>query len=548
MSDDSSLDTLYFLKMRIFKILSLVIIYSIVSNLSSAQSIFIKPDPSSQEDEFLTGAVELPGGSILFCGNHVSSTTTHIYADGVLLKTNRNGSLVGQKSINHTGNKRSELLNGLFYRSGFVYSIGTHSDTNSINGHGYRWLTWRKLDTMLNVLSEKAYRIDTGTRDLYQVRAVQNGSTILGACWTLDEATGDNSRGILFALNDTGRLSDLRQTDSSFFAYAGHKATTIFLSGIEAEINGSGAVVSGTFEFSGSTPSSYSTKTLALKIDLDLHLIDTVEISATVDAPQIADTTVTSSSVTCLPLPSGDYMIGTQFNAPLGQLGNANYIGTSRYNRSSGKHRTSGLVPLPNSYDEGTISASGHGLVRFGAYVYSFGTSWDGDISLFSGPESQLLLGKYDTSGNLLRSFKFGRTGYRYIATHVQSLADGGLLLLGSSQNFNLYSNIPQRDFLAIRLDSTGTPLTVMDQAPNDSYADRFSVFPNPTSGAVTVTDNLNKLVSLQLFSSTGELLGVYSSQNGIIRLSLDQQPSGVYLLLIRDNDGIAWPHQILHN
>ena len=76
--------------------------------------------------------------------------------------------------------------------------------------------------------------------------------------------------------------------------------------------------------------------------------------------------------------------------------------------------------------------------------------------------------------------------------------------------------------------------ITSTDTPSNDQLTNRFKVYPNPTTGEVSIEGVLNNF-EIQLFSVSGRLMKTYENDN---TLNLGALPNGLYLLNLTTKDG----------
>jgi hypothetical protein len=71
-----------------------------------------------------------------------------------------------------------------------------------------------------------------------------------------------------------------------------------------------------------------------------------------------------------------------------------------------------------------------------------------------------------------------------------------------------------------------------------NSFTDKFNIFPNPTSGnLIVVFDAMQEELNISLYALDGKLLEIRSAKN-ITNLSFEiDAPAGIYLLKMYNND-----------
>lgn len=76
----------------------------------------------------------------------------------------------------------------------------------------------------------------------------------------------------------------------------------------------------------------------------------------------------------------------------------------------------------------------------------------------------------------------------------------------------------------------------------NKNYSDmlgdvKVKVFPNPTKGNLKVgISNADLTFTVRVFSSAGQIVGTYRSNNGSVDVDITNQSNGLYLLIVSIN------------
>jgi hypothetical protein len=71
------------------------------------------------------------------------------------------------------------------------------------------------------------------------------------------------------------------------------------------------------------------------------------------------------------------------------------------------------------------------------------------------------------------------------------------------------------------------------------------SVYPNPTSGKVSIS-GVEAGNRIRVFNSMGAPVSEFISRNSIETISLDNQASGIYFIVISNNDRISGTHKVI--
>ncbi len=87
-------------------------------------------------------------------------------------------------------------------------------------------------------------------------------------------------------------------------------------------------------------------------------------------------------------------------------------------------------------------------------------------------------------------------------------------------------------------INCTGSYGVVTGLSSQQTSVDGFELFPNPTTGVLSLSRTSGKSASVQVFSTTGSLLSVSSWTAGNSSLTLDVSalPAGVYVIVLQDN------------
>ena len=147
-------------------------------------------------------------------------------------------------------------------------------------------------------------------------------------------------------------------------------------------------------------------------------------------------------------------------------------------------------------------------------------------------------------------------TSQEYNAEYLWYNCDDSNLIL-SANNAQIYTPIKSGKY-AVKLTKSGciansacvnfsTPLGTDDI---DEAALFLSLAPNPTSGIVTL--NFGKIeneLNIQVINSLGSIISNSEIQNSNIgNINLQDQPTGVYFLIVHNNTGISKSYKVIKN
>jgi hypothetical protein len=141
-------------------------------------------------------------------------------------------------------------------------------------------------------------------------------------------------------------------------------------------------------------------------------------------------------------------------------------------------------------------------------------------------------LAKTNLNGDSLWSREFQEDSVNKKIDVIFNLNDNGFLLLGGVKSFSPFSfdNIDRR----IKVDSLGFCEGQNTTNTNNFNNDIITVFPNPTKSEITINGYKN-LLTTEIFNVMGQKLQTTDSRT----ISLNNYPSGIYLVKIFSNSGI---------
>ena len=156
----------------------------------------------------------------------------------------------------------------------------------------------------------------------------------------------------------------------------------------------------------------------------------------------------------------------------------------------------------------------------------------DGGYIIGGSRDSNHYLAKTNSYGDSLWSIEFQEDSVNKKIDVIFNLNDNGFLLLGGVKSFSPFSfdNIDRR----IKVDSLGFCEGQNTTNSNDFNNDIFTVFPNPTKSEITIKGHKN-LLTTEVFNIMGQKLQTTDSRT----ISLNNYPSGIYLVKIFSNSGV---------
>ena len=156
----------------------------------------------------------------------------------------------------------------------------------------------------------------------------------------------------------------------------------------------------------------------------------------------------------------------------------------------------------------------------------------DGGYIIGGSRNSNHYLAKTNSYGDSLWSREFQEDSVNKKIDVIFNINDNGFLLLGGVKSFSPFSfnNIDRR----IKVDSLGFCEGQNTTNTNNFNNDIITVFPNPTKSEITIKGYKN-LLNTEVFNVMGQKLQTTDSET----ISLNNYPSGIYLLKIFSNSGI---------
>ena len=156
----------------------------------------------------------------------------------------------------------------------------------------------------------------------------------------------------------------------------------------------------------------------------------------------------------------------------------------------------------------------------------------DGGYIIGGSRNSNHYLAKTNSYGDSLWSREFQEDSVNKKIDVIFNINDNGFLLLGGVKSFSPFSfnNIDRR----IKVDSLGFCEGQNTTNTNNFNNNIITVFPNPTKSEITIKGYKNLLIT-EVFNVMGQKLQTTDFET----ISLNNYPSGIYLLKIFSNSGI---------
>jgi len=147
----------------------------------------------------------------------------------------------------------------------------------------------------------------------------------------------------------------------------------------------------------------------------------------------------------------------------------------------------------------------------------------------------------YNTNEHYVHIPAFGITGHNVFTKTSTSISE--LVLRGGG---GVTRNGVFTSSLGYKLDNI--KITALKSVPpevlsaTNFLADKFNLYPNPTSNVVNITNNENRLVNkIEVYDTTGKLINTQNfSEQTEIQLNLENLASGTYMLYLQTNEGVA--------
>jgi hypothetical protein len=218
------------------------------------------------------------------------------------------------------------------------------------------------------------------------------------------------------------------------------------------------------------------------------------------------------------PLKQGGYMI-------------SGYTGSSSYSYKPY------LVRVDNAYNklwQATFNSTDFDIASspYGFKDYVMIQTADTGYALLGARTGNIKLIKTDSSGTVLWTKLYGGSGSEKPVS-IKQTSDGGYVIVGYTNSFGAGGY----DVYLIKTDSVGNVLTT--SSPNNNLtSEKYSVYPNPSSGIITV--DANNLESIEILDETGRRVLIIDHPDlGINEIDISNLFKGLYFCRIITNDGI---------
>jgi hypothetical protein len=209
---------------------------------------------------------------------------------------------------------------------------------------------------------------------------------------------------------------------------------------------------------------------------------------------------------------------------------------------SNGNHlwtKKENLFPKQSHFYGEIYESSDGGLICIGDV--DFPTSND------QKDNTQILVAKYDLTGNLLWKRVHGENDYNEFYYNTIQTKDGGFLITGRYEN--IQSPATNVRTFVMKLDACGClvpgcdPNCIATGFGNEVANPKIELHPNPSQGILQIRTDLN-IKSYSIYSMLGSLHqeGFYNEQ----ALDLNYLPSGMYVIQFNMHDGSQQQHKFV--
>ncbi len=194
--------------------------------------------------------------------------------------------------------------------------------------------------------------------------------------------------------------------------------------------------------------------------------------------------------------------------------------------KAGGSSDDMGLGTSCDNY--GNVYVSGYFASKpasFGSFVLNKSTSYS----------SPIFVTKYDASGNEIWVKYVEETRGSYSdCIGVATDKSNNVYIVGNTYNESVFGSttLTKGGIFLAKLGETQLGVEDMDSLQN------FSVFPNPSSGIIQITNNeFLKDAKITVFNMHGQI--IFESDQFVSEIKLSDKPSGMYLLQIKSGDQI---------
>jgi hypothetical protein len=182
----------------------------------------------------------------------------------------------------------------------------------------------------------------------------------------------------------------------------------------------------------------------------------------------------------------------------------------------------------------------------------NFNTTMDADpgpsvVSFTSVGSSDLFIGKYNPTGNFMWAGQIGGSsyedGWEICADNSGSVYS--LYIFSTTVDFDPNSGVVNltsfgfQDAAILKLNAGPTTILENNMSPDD-----WSIFPNPSNGRVFINKG-NEIKSVKIYNPNGSLAAELNPENGVKEINLDNLPSGIYFLEMK-NDKVTLTRKLI--
>jgi hypothetical protein len=196
--------------------------------------------------------------------------------------------------------------------------------------------------------------------------------------------------------------------------------------------------------------------------------------------------------------------------------------------------------------DKSGLERTDYGIVRLDDKVIV--TSESGDVSntyflSFLGAESPFLIYvvssvyEVDQIDMLITGIETG-TEVADMTANLEASLGATLTVLDNAGNVKSSGAVATDDVVKVTSSDgnyTATYALELFTSVNKLNADRIALYPNPTNGYINVS-GLNAGEKIQVFDMMGVVIMEFNTNSDIARISLENQASGMYIIVVSDN------------
>jgi len=448
----------------------------------------LSPAAGSALDDFPVAYAQLSPNRLAFCGMRFADNYTDRWSDGWIVLSDKAGNIVRQRSFSHLDSGSVKPI-ALFVNGANSIEMLAGEGLTPLPGEEalVQVLRWVRLDSMLNIVEDKRFRLASGLECIGQAKAFRMAGATY--CTTIKMADYTNREyGWTSALLKFDRSLNLvasRAFDAQFYN-SPVPVRTCHINEIDGHAASGTLYVHGYARMSADTSTYFLPSTKLLhRLDTNLVLIDTAQIFHVGSNPTLGRDTSMLIDAHLQARDAHRVWVGPTFFFYdfYAQGTSEESVAVSLYNMNTRRHRIRSRVPEVNTiYNRKqwarnrSLAADASGQV----YVLASNKWRANDYDTF---DNSLVVAKFDTAGRLVWHRFLGPAGAHYSAGSIHCDADGTITVLGAAYKYNTYPGVPKRDLYVVRLDSAGAPLSSFTIPA--AAGPVFSVYPNPAASIV---------------------------------------------------------------